>query len=166
MSGGYIGPERRIDLAGRTAFDRAVTIAVEQATQNVSAIHRVRLVTQAFAAAFVVAAAIAIAVVLVTQHDESENARHEALVNCQLVRAMSNSVADFVRSDAELRRKQQNLAVTKRLLESLAKLIPVGLLSQSTQEANAIQVQITNRWLADAKALDGIAGLDCPEKIS
>lgn len=95
--------ERRIDTLGRNVFDRAVAEAAQIATQRVAAIHRVRLVTQAFLAAVVVSSSLALLLAFVFKAQIADENQRRAVANCRLIQSLERPLGDFVRTDADLR---------------------------------------------------------------
>lgn len=159
--------ERRLDLLGREAFDRAVRVAAEQATQNVAAIHRKRLVTQAAVVGFVVALCVALAVSLAIRAAIESASRVNALANCHLVQALSQPLADFVESDAALRQRQLDLSIKDQKLtgvfrQLLGRTEYAKLIRQSEQADR----DTANHWdRSVVPRLVRVAGADCAKRV-
>lgn len=164
---GTSAAERRVDELGREAFERAVTAAATQATQNVSQIHRRRLVAHSASASFLVSLVIALVVSLALYHDEKANNLANAVTNCQLVKAMSAPLSNFVASDAKLRRQQLRLQIKDQKLAGVFQ----GLLGKSeyarlVRRSEAQDTATTTFWLDSVvPRLEGVAGANCAARL-
>lgn len=144
-------------------FNEAVAQAAELATQRVAAVHRVRLVTQAFLAALVVSVSVAIILAFVFKGELQTQAKHAAVANCRLIQAMEKPLSDFVRSDAQLRIQQAKVA--PEVQRALARVLGQHVLTRAEARSARIGTETTGYWLTSvAPRLDAIATVECSRR--
>lgn len=154
----YDGPERRGEPQ-ELAFERAVREATAAAAQQVSRIHRIRLVTQSFFAALTVSALVATGVGFAFKDAASRQARMESVANCRLVKGLSMAMGDFVQSDANVRNAQARANVVVRVARDLH--LPARDIS-TLERANRANYAVAQHWTGvDKPRLDTLARVNC-----
>lgn len=154
--------ERRVDRIGREAFDKAVVAATRAATQEVARVHRVRLVTQAGLVSFAVACVVfALAAYVVLNAISSSDAAGRQY-NCRLVKSMSDTMSDFVTTDATLRAQEEALGHEQAVVTGENKLFGKTLVGRLLAQAHRVDMAAINHWRnQDVPRLKALAGVDC-----
>lgn len=159
--------ERRIEELDREAFERAVIAATKAATQEVAKIHRVRLVTQSAIASFLTALAVAAVIALVLGHNQKQADFNHSLSNCRLVKQLSQPLADFVASDADLRKQETQIALKDRkYAAAINKLFGKSEVAKLEAQGAKIDQKAVNYWNASVVTrLEAVAGANCVARL-
>lgn len=141
---------------------RLVEAAAAAAAQQVAAIHRRRLVVHAFLAALIAASIITLPVVLVANHDRAVAAADNARFNCRQWRDAALVLRDFIDSDANLRKAQQNYAERAQVIAAFEKIIPPKLLRELTERSQALDTAAQTYWHTKlVPRLEQLANVNC-----
>lgn len=158
--------ERRRDEEGRDIFERAVGRAAAIATQNVAHIHRVRLVTQAFIAAFITSAVIGLILALVFHHEAVTASQANSTYNCNLLRGITEPLAGFVANDAALREREQQLSNDARVVSGYQKIFGKTEVGRLYAESAALDRQATDYWKTQVvPRLNAVASVNCSARF-
>lgn len=158
--------ERRVDDIGRDVFDRAVANAATIATQNVSRIHRRRLVTQTAIATFVICIGIALILAFALKGAADSQSRSFALDNCHLVTQLATPLANFVKSDATLRQKQASLGAHGVIGRKFSQLFGTKNFLQAERQSAKLNSATTAYWdNAVVPQLRSVAGANCQLRL-
>lgn len=156
--------EKRIDNIGRGVFERAVSQAAEIATQNVAQIHRRRLVTQSFLAAFFAACLIGLILALVFKGSIESAAHANSITNCELIQRLEHPLQDFIKTDAALRRQQGH--VSPQIQRVFEKLLGKTALTAAEVQSARLNQETTDYWLRSVvPRLDKIGGAPCSKLL-
>lgn len=144
-----------------------VESAAAAAAQQVAAIHRRRLVVQAFLAALIAAAIVVLPVVLIANHDRAVAAADNARFNCTQWRAAALVLRDFIDSDADLRRDQQNYAQRAQVLTAFEQIIPPKILRELIARSERLDRQAQAYWHEElVPRLEKLADVNCQARIT
>jgi hypothetical protein len=162
----YDGPDRRRTVQDR--FEEAVELASMRAAQRVAHIHRWRLVRWTFLAALVSALAAMLILWLVwIDPGERDFARKNAIYDCQLFRNNANIMADFVKTDASLRRREEALSKRAEILQGYQKIFGKKQLKDAIAASHKIDADAIKHWInVDVKQLESNGGIDCSKHLS
>lgn len=148
-------------------MEELVERAARNAAQAVGRIHRRRLVTQAFIAGLVAACFVCIPIVLFNNAARAKVGIANNRYNCSQWHEGATVLAEFLRTDANLREQQQDFAERAEVITGLNKIISSETVKTVLARSDKLDRQTQRYWTkALVPRLNALANVNCQAALT
>lgn len=155
--------------AGENELPDSTRVLVESAAavaaQNIAAIHRRRVVTQAFCAGVLAALLVAAPIVYFLDRDRQRSAVERARFNCDQSTQQAAVQQEILQIGTDLRKKNSSLSQDPDVSKALLKLFGPELIKKLYGKQAANEREAVRMWNKQLAALGRLARIDCDRVI-